>query len=298
MKKFTTFVALTATIVFGAGNALAVCGDSTVDPNPGGGPCTIAEGCEQCDDGANGDDTDGCSDTCRFTCNFNTAGKAKGSKQDMVRAMAECPSTQTSINSSPGPNGDTSTAPTCTPVTPKATGSDDPTDYLFSEKKGGCSLKIKHKPLKDCSAAKDPDGAPLGVSNTDPCAELSLDLKCKGIVQADGSTPINPTSDLGWSLFTLTRATTLDSNIGAGTVVDFPVAFSVPGTAMDGKGGIKLSVTSTQALFSIFGADTALSECSSLETVEIGLLAPGGRPFAKPGTSSRPKDSVGLGGAG
>ena len=295
MKKFM-MVALSATLAFSANNAFAVCGDSSVDANPGGGPCTVEEGCEQCDDGANGDDTDGCSDTCRFTCNFNTSGKAKGSKNSLVRAYAECPSTQTTVNSDPGPGGDTATAPTCTPVVPKAIGSDDPTDYLFSEKKGGCDLSIGHKVLKDCSAAKAPDKSLLGVANTDACTELTLKLKCKGIVQADGQTEINTPTDSGWSLETLTRATTLDSNIGAGTVVNFPVTFAIADSSID-SGSIKAEFTSTQALFAIFGADTALAECSSLETVDITLLAPGGRPFAKPGSASRPKDSVGLGGA-
>jgi cysteine-rich repeat protein len=195
------------------------------------GACEAAENCERCDDG-NVVDGDGCSSVCRFECNFNTAGKAKGIKA-----------------------------------------------------------------LKQCSAAEAANGSNLGVEVDDPCAELTVDLKCKAIVQADGSTPINGVQDSGWSLFTLTRSTILDSTVGAGTVIDFPVTFSIPNDAMDGKGGLKFQATSTQALFGIFGPSTALSECANLEVVDIGLLAPGGKPFARLGTSTRSKDSVGLGGA-
>jgi cysteine-rich repeat protein len=293
MKKFTMMVALAATMGWGATNAFAVCGDNTVDAIDGDsdGACEEFEGCEQCDDG-NVVDGDGCSSTCRFECTFNTPGKTKGTKADLVRAFAECPSTQHSGGFTPG-----ATAPTCSPAKIKATGNDTATDYLFGEKKGTCIFATKPKALKDCSAAKDASGAVLGIEVQDACSELGVSLKCKGIVQANGDTPINATQDAGWSLFTLTRATTLDSNIGSGTVIDFPVTFNIPTSGMEKPGELAITVTSTQALFGIFGSTTALSECTSLEIVDVGLLAPGGKPFGRMGTSTRPKSSIGLGGS-
>lgn len=288
MKKFTLLVAMLATMTFGASNALAVCGDSVIDltDTDMDGACEATEGCEQCDDGGiiAGD---GCSATCRFECNFNTAGKKNGIKASMTRAYADCPSTQ-HIGFTPG-----ATAPTCAPPVAKAIGAGTPTDRVFEEGKGSCNFATKQKALKDCSAAKAADGSNLGVDVQDPCSELTVTLKCAGMFLANGTTPVSGGNSPSWSLFTLTRATIIDSNIGPGTVVDFPVSFAVPnGNVLDGA--LEFTGTSSQALFAIFGSDTALSECANIEIVDVMVLQ-NGKPFARMGGATRPKDSIGLG---
>jgi len=213
-------------------------------------------------------------------CAFNDLAKSKGMKTSMVRVFAGCPSTEhAGINSSTG--GGT---PSCKPVVPKQL-EGDATTYVFEPYKGGCDVQTKAKLEKDCSTITDANGDPIGLP-AGPCHVTYVKSKCKGIMQADGVTPINANDDGGWSLATLTRSTFNDQTNGDMTVIDFPVTFMY-GEPKSGQ--IKVDSSSAEALAQILVdvSGAALPTCSTLQTIKITIKDPNGLPFATMGGSTR-----------
>jgi hypothetical protein len=200
-------------------------------------------------------------------CDFN-ATVTKGIKGSMIRAFAGCPSTENpTINTATGAGG----TPACEPVQ-SAGGS----TYVFGAK-GTCSVDIKAKVEKDCSALEDASGAPIGLP-PGACHVTYVKGKCKGILQADGVTPINANDDGGWSLATLSRATVNDADNGDMTIIDFPVTFLFEDP---NNGGLKVDSSSAEALASIVGpSGAALPTCTQIEVLKITLKDPNGDAFA------------------
>lgn len=215
-------------------------------------------------------------------CDFDGLAKAKGIKSSMVRLYAGCPSTEhPTINSQTG-----GSTPSCQPVMPKEQ-DDIASGYLFDPVKGGCDVQTKGKIEADCAELTDANGDPLGVPSG-PCHVTYVKSKCKGILQADGVTPINANEDAGWSLATLTRTTYNDATNGDMTVIDFPVTFSYQDPD---NGKMKLDSNSAQALAEFVGpASAGLPTCSTLQTIKITIKDPAGLPFATMGGSTRAKD--------
>ncbi len=211
-------------------------------------------------------------------CDFNAVKSAKKMKFDMVRAFAECTSTQHPATNTTSASG----LPVCSPVKVKDAGGQTP--YIFDTKKGGCKGDVKVKVEKDCSKLTDDNDVPLGLAAS-PCSVLSVKLKCKGITTADG-TPVG--SEAGsWKLRTLTRSALADSSAGDTQIFDFPLTFDV-GTASDGK--LKLDTNSAIALVGSLGpSGAALSTCAAFETIKIEVADGNGRPFARMGTGVRDK---------
>lgn len=216
-------------------------------------------------------------------CDFNAIAKGKGMKTSLIRVFAGCPSTEhPSINSATG--GGT---PSCSPVTVKGLNG-EATAYTFDAQKGGCDAKTKSKIEKECADLENLQGDTLGLP-AGPCHVTEVEAKCKGILQDDGTTPINANDDSGWSLATLTRSTFNDATNGDMTVIDFPVTFSFE---PPNNGGIKFKSSSAIALSEILTdpSGAALPTCTTLETLKVLVKDPDGLPFATMGGSTRGKE--------
>ncbi|HXC52615.1 MAG TPA: hypothetical protein VN634_17160 [Candidatus Limnocylindrales bacterium] len=205
---------------------------------------------------------------------------AKGVKGSMVRNYAACTSTE-----HPTANATTeSGTDACQPVTPPVLGGGG-TTYAYSAK-GKCTASTQAKLLKDCSKAEDSAGNPLGLEAR-PCHVTFVRSSCKGIVKADGTTPINGAVDDGWELATLSRASLNDPTGGDMTVIDFPVAFTYS-TPEDGE--MEIDSSSAEALLPLVGANgAALPACTSIEIVDVKIKDPDGNSFAKLGGATSPK---------
>ena len=204
---------------------------------------------------------------------------AKGVKGSMVRNYAGCTSTE-----HPTANATTeSGTDACQPVIPPGAGGG--TDYAYAAK-GKCTVQTQAKLLKDCSKAEDAAGNSLGL-DTRPCHVTFVRSSCKGIVRADGVTPINGAVDAGWELATLSRASLNDPSGGDMTVIDFPVAF----TYSDPEDGeMEVDSSSAEALVPLVGANgAALPACTSIEVVDVKIKDPDGNSFAKLGGATVPK---------
>ena len=141
----------------------------------------------------------------------------------MVRAFVPCGSSITLA----APNSATMAGtPTCTPVAPYST-------YNFGPK-GSCKVKLQQRI----------DGPCFGNCGAE-CADLKMDLKCRGIEDALGN-PISAQADTGWTFRLLLRITLNEPFAGDSTVEDFQVAFQVPDP---NNGGLKLK----QGLYSTLG---------------------------------------------
>jgi hypothetical protein len=192
-------------------------------------------------------------------CDFNAPAKAKGLKSSLVRAYAACPGvTFESTNTSTMAG-----VPGCAP--PYAL-----SDYKFDTAKGKCDIKTGHKLESPCS-----DGSGI------PCANLSLQVKCSGVLDADG---VTPTSSTGWNLNTVARATMDDNSTGDLTVIDFPAQFPLP-AASSGKLGGKFSTN--QLLNDLFGPGSALPGCTAIAVIRVAVADPSGNTFAVMGSGSR-----------
>ena len=192
-------------------------------------------------------------------CAFDEPAKAKGIKASMVKAMSSCPGV---TFASPNTTSMTGT-PACAPPTPLSL-------FQFEDIKGSCSVKTKHKVEDPCS-----DGSP------DACSNLSLNVKCSGVLESDGATPI---SGGGWNLNTVARATINDNTNGDMTIIDFPAQFPLP----DAKnGGLKGKFSTNQLLFDLFGPGSALPACTAIELITTKIADPNGDLFATLGTSGR-----------
>jgi hypothetical protein len=218
-------------------------------------------------------------------CEFNALAKAKGLKSTVVRAFAECPSTQHPTENSTTQSGTAA----CEPVTPKDI--DGVSTYQFTEK-GGCQLSSSGAIEPDCSELTASDGSNLGMPSG-PCHVVTLKGKCKGIVGADGVSPIS-SEDGVWTLATLSRASLNDPVTGDVTVIDFPVTFEFDTPS---KGGLKLSGNSAEALAGLLDpASAALPTCTQIEIVRITVKDGTGAPFARLGVGTAAKGEGGPAG--
>lgn len=192
-------------------------------------------------------------------CSFNEPGKAKGFKTSMVRAMSACPGITFAA-----PNSSTMAGvPTCAPPTPVSA-------FKFDTDKGSCSIKTGQKLEEPCS-----DGSGI------PCANLSLQAKCSGVLNSDGVTPNN---DPGWNLNTIARATFDDNVNGDMTVIDFPAQFPLPPAV---KGKLKGKFNTNDLLNGLFGPGSALPGCTAIELISIKIADPAGNTFASIGSATR-----------
>jgi hypothetical protein len=199
--------------------------------------------------------------TASAQCDFNAAGKAKGLKSDMTRAYVPCGSSVTfSVPNTTANSG----TPSCFPPTTYS-------NFEFNEK-GKCSVKSKAKAEEPCKTGT------LGT-----CSNVTLQAKCSGITNPGGATPISGT---GWTLATVSRATTDDKLRGDITIIDFPATFKFPAAS---KGKLKLKEDTHSLLTLLFGEGNELSVCTSLETLQVRIVDPGGNPFANLGTATRAK---------
>jgi len=192
-------------------------------------------------------------------CSFNEPGKGKGLKSSLVRNYAACPGITF-------PSTNTTTmagVPGC--ATPFATSS-----YKFDTLKGKCDLKTGHKLENPCSS-----GNPVACSN------LSLQVKCSGVTDADGTTPTNTS---GWNLNTVARATFNDNSNGDMTVIDFPAQFPLP-AAVKGKFGGKFNTN--DLLNGLFGPGSELPACTAIQLIRVAVADPSGNTFAVMGSSAR-----------
>lgn len=205
---------------------------------------------------------------------------AKGVKGSMVRTYADCTGTE-------HPTEDTNTeagTPACSPVIPPELDG-GPTPYAYSAK-GKCTVQTQAKLLKDCSKAEDSAGNGLGL-DTRPCHVTFVRSSCKGIVRADGVTPIQGAIDDGWELKTLSRASLNDPTGQDMTVIDFPVAFAY---STPEEGEMEIDSSSAEALLPLVGANgAALPACTSIEVVNVVIVDANGRQFAKLGGATVPK---------
>jgi hypothetical protein len=192
-------------------------------------------------------------------CSFNEPGKAKGLKSSLVKAYAACPG----ITFAAPNSGTMAGVPGC--ATPFALSA-----YKFEALKGKCDIKTGQKLENPCST-----GNPL------PCANLSLSLKCSGVLNADGVTPNN---QAGWNLNTVARATFDDTSNGDMTVIDFPAQFPLP-QASGGKFSGKF--TTNQLLIDLFGNGSELPGCTAIQIIRLAVADPAGNTFATMGSSSR-----------
>ena len=211
-------------------------------------------------------------------CSFDSA-PARGVRGSMVRTFAPCPSTN-------HPTANTETeggTDACTPVTPPEVDGDS-TLYSYGPK-GKCTAATSARLLKDCSAVVDSNGAPLGLDAV-PCHVTFVTSKCSDVLGIDGLTPIGSGDD-GWSLATLSRATLADNTNGDMTVIDFPVSFSY---STPDKGKMEIDSSSAESLIPLVGvANADLPSCTSIEIVDTIIKAPGGYPFARLGSATRPE---------
>jgi hypothetical protein len=192
-------------------------------------------------------------------CAFDEPAKAKGIKSSMVKAMSSCPGVTFA-----SPNSSTMAGvPGCATPVPLSL-------YQFENLKGACSLKTSHKVESPCS-----DGSPSDCSN------LTLSVKCGGVLDADG---VTPNSQAGWNLNTVARATFNDNANGDMTVIDFPAQFSLP-PASGGK--LKGKFDTNTLLNGLFGPGSALPSCTAIELISVKIADPSGNAFASLGTSGR-----------
>jgi len=199
-------------------------------------------------------------------CNFNEPGKAKGLKISLVRSFAGCPGITFAV-----PNTSTSTGggtPGCTPPFAHS-------EFKFNAK-GSCSIKTSQKLEAPCSTG---DG-------TYDCANLSIQVKCKGVVANDGVSPISsPGNGDGWGLNTVARATFNDRDRGDMTIIDFPARFPIPPAK---KGKMKMKDDTNNLLVNqLFGAGSELPGCTAIQLLSIAVADNAGNIFAVPGSSTR-----------
>jgi hypothetical protein len=192
-------------------------------------------------------------------CAFDEPAKAKGIKSSMIKAMSSCPGVTFA-----SPNTTTMAGvPGCAPPTPLSL-------FKFDDAKGKCDIKTKHAVESPCSDASPGD-----------CSNLTLQVKCGGVQNADG---VTPSSGPGWNLNTVARATFDDNANGDMTVIDFPAQFQLP----DASGGkIKGKFNTNDLLNNLFGPGSALPACTAIELITVKIADPSGNLFATLGTSGR-----------
>jgi hypothetical protein len=192
-------------------------------------------------------------------CAFDEPAKAKGIKSSLVKAMSSCPGVTF-------PTSNTTTmagVPGCAPPTPLSL-------FQFDDAKGKCDVKTSHKVESPCS-----DGS-MG-----DCSNLTLKVKCGGVLNSDGATP---NSDTGWNLNTVARASFDDNSNGDMTVIDFPAQFPLPAAS---SGKLSGTFNTNDLLNNLFGPGSALPACTAIELITVKIADPSGNLFATLGTSGR-----------
>ena len=211
-------------------------------------------------------------------CLFNSLAKKTAFKSSMVRSFAECPSiTYPSSNTRTRSGADA-----CKPVVPTETGSGS-TSYEYG---GSSSCTVSITPsVRNCATYVTSwfNTPPLGLP-AETCQVTRIKLRCSGIFQSDGITPIDDTDD-GWTLSSLLRFT-LDDQVGGDmTVIDLPVSIDLP---IDPPGSLRLDRSLQEFLLPIFGATgAALPSCTTIRIVDLRIVDPEGLPFAEIGVSTR-----------
>lgn len=160
------------------------------------------------------------------------------------------------------------------------------TTYGFSPG-GSCTLSASSKIERDCSRVTGGNGAALGLP-AQACHVTSLKARCRRIHGPDGVSPIDVAwgDDDGWRLWTLTRVTVADAIAGDTTQIEFPVSFRF---SPPGNGSIFLDTNTAEALSTILGSTgAALPPCTHLQPVEVRVLDPDDRIFAKVGLATQP----------
>ncbi len=191
-------------------------------------------------------------------CGIDLAAKAKGIKSDLVRAFDSCPPI-----SFPAPNSSTGAGiPSCVP--PFAL-----SNRRFHEGTGRCRVAIRQE-TELC-----PDGS------GDACTPMTVDLKCTGIVAADGQTLL---TEAGWMLRLIVRSSTTDPVVGDVTVADQPADFSLP--QLDHG---KLKFRAVRYELPPFLTPTDLLGCTSMQIIDVKLVDSTGAEFARLGTAVFPK---------
>jgi len=223
-----------------------------------------------------------CASAAGAQCEFNALARARGMKASMVRAFVGCPTTWYGVYINTETDGG---MPACNPVLPKIVGPYEFTDYQFDPHDGRCDLRARAVIEPDCSLLENAAGDPLGLP-AGPCHVTYVKSTCRGIMQADGVTPINREDDAGWWLATLTRVTFNDATNGDMTVIDFPLTFSYRDPD---NGRIKLDSSTAEALTEVLVdiGGAALPTCTSMQLLSLTLKDPRGMPFAVLGGSTR-----------
>jgi len=199
----------------------------------------------------------------RAQCNFDGSPKAKGGKFSMVRAFAGCPSPNAQLGDG---------TPACAPPETLSY------NYLFDQKIGSCQFKAKAKREDPCSFN----------SVTSACVNVSVSVKCKGILHDNGVTKINGVADAGWVVHTLARTTLHDENGGCPgscsefTTLDFPVDI---GMSIPVNGSISVT-TDTNHILNDIGRGS-FPACSQVELLDLSVHDPQGHPFAVLGYGTR-----------
>lgn len=213
-------------------------------------------------------------------CSFDAVGTAKGVRSSMVRSQSPtCGSTGGVFYNTMTEGG----IPACSPVAPPASNGGSGTSYAFSDK-GGCSFQTRSAVEPDCALLENADGSSLGLP-AGPCHVTHVRTKCKGILRADGLSPIHGEEDGGWSFFMLVRLSINDAIGGDMTIVDLPMHFAFPNP---NNGGLSLVGDSAEALTGIIGpASAALPTCSQMKILAVTIKDPDGQRFAEIGMGTR-----------
>lgn len=212
-------------------------------------------------------------------CAFDAVGDAKGLRSSMIRAFAGCPTVDHPVVNTMTGAG----VPACDPAAPASAGGGGGSTYSFGEK-GSCTFETRTKVERDCAALEDAAGEPLGLP-AGACHVTSVKCTCKGVVQADGVTPIRADQDGGWSLSVVARFSIDDPDSGDVTLVDLPMEFLFDDP---NNGTLKLLSSTAEALPAIMGATAAaLPTCTQMQIIRATLDDPQGQPFAKLGAGTR-----------
>ncbi len=152
------------------------------------------------------------------------------------------------------------------------------TPYQFGPK-GACTLSAKTKIVKDCASVENESGTTIGLP-AGACQMTYLSAKCKDILRADGTTPIDAPDDNGFTLRVQTRLT-----IDGDTILDLPLRFTFPGPL---DGSMALKQNTAEPLARMFGAaHAALPPCTTMQILKAEILDSDDRPFAVAGLATR-----------
>ena len=136
--------------------------------------------------------------------------------------------------------------------------------YRF-DSKGSCRIQLDQRTEPSC-------GSSCGFD----CTNLTVSLKCRVIVDAEG-TPISA-ADSGWSMKLRARFTTNDSASADSTIVDVPELFGLP-DPRSGKLRFKQSIL--DFFFNPCFPNQHLDPCTATELLGIRVVDPNGQCFCR-----------------